>query len=105
MALVLPRRDNEGVRTTPLIGGKAWFGPRRLGWGLSPVSPEGWAVSAAFIAAHVVARRRGAGSAVRGTMAAALLTVVALKGTSPGGLRARRAFDEARRAGRETAAA
>ena len=92
------------MRTTPLIGSKVWFGPRRLGWGLSPVSPEGWAVSAAFIAVHTLARRRGAGWRARGAMAAAFLVVVALKGTAPGGFRARRVLDEARRDGGEAGA-
>ena len=32
------------MRTKPLIGHKAWFGPRRWGWGLSPATAEGWAV-------------------------------------------------------------
>src|ERR1019366_1097023 len=33
------RAGQEGriVRTAPLIGRKAWFGPRRFGWGLDPV--------------------------------------------------------------------
>jgi hypothetical protein len=42
------------MRTEPVLGRKAWFGPRRLGWGLSPVSPEGWTVTAVAIAAVVV---------------------------------------------------
>ncbi len=29
---------------------KAWFGPRRLGWGASPRRWEGWAVTLAFVA-------------------------------------------------------
>jgi len=33
------------------LGRKAWFGPKRTGWGLSPVSPEGWAVLLAAVAA------------------------------------------------------
>ncbi len=93
------------MRTTPLIGSTAWFGPRRFGWGLSPVSPEGWAVSVAFMAAHSAARRRGARPWTHAVMAAAFLAVVALKGTSPGGFRARGAFDRARREGGEAGAA
>jgi hypothetical protein len=86
------------VRTTPLIGTKAWFGPRRLGWGLAPVSPEGWAVLAVGTVAAFTAKRRGA-RAARLAAIASLILVVILKGTSPGGPVARREFEEARRAG------
>jgi hypothetical protein len=74
------------VRTTPLIGKKAWFGPRRLGWGLGPRSPEGWAVVAVGIAAIIVVGvlARHAAWAVL-IVAAALIAVTFLKGTSPGG--------------------
>ncbi len=41
------------MRAKPLLGRKAWFGPRQIGWGLSPVSAEGWAVTAAAAAATV----------------------------------------------------
>jgi hypothetical protein len=76
------------MRTRPLLGRKAWFGPRRMGWGLSPVSPEGWAVTAIFLAAAVI-------GVVVGkhhwwlflVVVAVLLIVVFLKGTSPGGPR------------------
>jgi hypothetical protein len=91
--------DNGPVRTTPLIGSKAWFGPRRLGWGLAPVSPEGWAVTAAATTASLVVRKRGGGLRARLVLTAVLLLVVVLKGTAPGGPVARRAFEEARRAG------
>jgi hypothetical protein len=60
------------VRTTPLIGEKPWFGPRRAGWGFAPVSWEGWAVIAVFVAIAIA------------------------KGTSPGGRRARAAFERER---------
>jgi len=91
--------ENGPVRTTPLIGTKAWFGPRRLGWGLAPVSPEGWAVTAAAATVSLVARKKGGGLAARLAVAATLLLVVVLKGTAPGGPVARRAFEESRRAG------
>lgn len=29
---------------------KGWFGPKRIGWGVSPRSWEGWVVTAIFIA-------------------------------------------------------
>jgi hypothetical protein len=88
------------MRTTPLIGKKAWFGPRRLGWGLSPVSPEGWVLTAAAAGAAVwTARAQGAGPARAGIGAlvpAVFLVLVFLKGTAPGGRRARAAFVESR---------
>ena len=85
------------VRTTPLIGTKVWFGPRRLGWGWIPVSPEGWIVTAIIAVASLALkrgdrRRRGADL----LLAALYLALVALKGTAPGGARARRAFEAAR---------
>jgi hypothetical protein len=92
--------ENALVRTSPLIGQKAWFGPRRLGWGLAPVSPEGWVVAATGTLLGVVASRRGTRRrATRLSVSAALLLIVVLKGTAPGGPLARRAFEEARRAG------
>jgi hypothetical protein len=30
---------------------RPWFGPRRYGWGLTPVSWEGWLLTAAYTAA------------------------------------------------------
>jgi hypothetical protein len=77
------------MRTKPLLGRKAWFGPRRMGWGLSPVSAEGWAVSAAAAAAAIAlatADRRDRWSAL--LVVVLLLVIVFLKGTSPGGSRA-----------------
>jgi hypothetical protein len=32
----------------------AWFGRKRVGWGLRPVSWQGWAVTAVYAAAAVV---------------------------------------------------
>jgi hypothetical protein len=77
------------MRTRPLVGRKAWFGPRRLGWGLSPASPEGWAVTAVAIAAVIcVAALTRHSWWITLVVVAALLCVVFLKGTSPGGPRA-----------------
>ena len=74
------------MRTTPLIGGKAWFGPRRFGWGLAPVSPEGWAVTGVAVAAVVVTAALSRSHAwIILAIVAALLIVAILKGTSPGG--------------------
>ncbi|MGH7759766.1 MAG: hypothetical protein ACREN7_10685 [Candidatus Dormibacteria bacterium] len=79
------------MRVRPLIGRKPWFGPRRFGWGLSPISIEGWLVTAAAVAAQAWTRRRlGWGRRRRTTIALAVLLVMALKGTSPGGARDRK---------------
>ena len=78
--------NNLPVRTTPLIGKKPWFGPRRLGWGLVPMTPEGWAVLVAGVAGTVAvaaADRHYRWLAL--LVAAAMVALVFLKGTSPGG--------------------
>src|SRR6516165_6900881 len=84
------------VRIEPIIGRKVWFGPRRFGWGLGPVSVEGWIVTTAMVLLSVLARaderRRKPARAVIGVLA----LVTFLKGTAPGGPKARRAFLEAR---------
>ncbi len=88
------------MRTAPLIGTKAWFGPRRLGWGLGPVSPEGWLVTGLFVTLATMARRRGLrGRAPALALLIPFLLVAVLKGTSPGGPRARRALEAVRQAG------
>jgi hypothetical protein len=33
------------------VAGRPWFGPRRYGWGLKPVSWQGWALTGAYVAA------------------------------------------------------
>jgi hypothetical protein len=74
------------MRIEPVLGRKAWFGPRRLGWGLSPVSPEGWTVTAVAIAAvvvlAVVAKHHWWLSLL---VVLVLIILTFLKGTSPGG--------------------
>jgi hypothetical protein len=70
------------------VGRKAWFGPRRLGWGLAPASPEGWAVSAGAAGAAVALAVLGKHTRWTAILVVvALLVVVFLKGTSPGGPR------------------
>jgi len=39
----------------PPITRKPWFGPKRFGWGWSPITWEGWAVCLVFIGAIVAA--------------------------------------------------
>lgn len=76
------------MRTGPLLGRKAWFGPRRMGWGLAPVSPEGWALVLMFPLAGLgipllIPRHWW----IIYPVFAALLIVTFLKGTSFGGAR------------------
>lgn len=70
-----------------------WFGPGRFGWGLSPVSPEGWAVTIVAVAASVWLRRRLPERRMTAALPAVLLVAVAVaKGTAPGGPWARQAM-------------
>jgi len=86
------------MRTSPVVGDKAWFGPRRLGWGLEPVSSEGWIVVFAFGALSLALRRFSAGSRpLKYLLIGGFLILAALKGTAPGGPAARSDF-EARKA-------
>jgi hypothetical protein len=86
------------MRTSPLVGEKVWFGPRRLGWGLEPVSVEGWLITAVCVAAAIWARqRRGESTRLPRLIAIALVAMTVVKGSSPGGSNARRALDAARR--------
>jgi hypothetical protein len=89
-------RDDLAVRTSPIIGQKAWFGPRRVGWGLGPVSPEGWVLTAVFSGISLVARKKWVPWVPRWLVFGLMATVVILKGTSPGGPAARAAFDHER---------
>jgi hypothetical protein len=88
-----PAREDLRVRIKPLIGQKPWFGPRRLGWGLGPISPEGWALTGLFAVAATVAKRKGLARQPMQLLLGVFSVVVALKGTSPGGPRRRRIFD------------
>jgi len=94
------------MRTKPLLGRKVWFGPRQLGWGLSPVSAEGWAVTAAAAGAIVglaVADRSDRWTALLARKTAIvvipLVGIVFLKGTSPGGRRTWEEFKASRERG------
>ncbi len=84
------------MRTSPLIGRKAWFGPRRVGWGLGPASTEGWIVTLVFTGLATLSTRLGLGPRwVRPVLVGTFLLVAVLKGTSPGGARARTEFQAA----------
>jgi hypothetical protein len=90
-------RDDPCVRMTPIIGQKPWFGPRRVGWGLAPISLEGWALTALFGVVTSMAKRKGLPRQPMQILLGSFSVLVALKGTSPGGPRRRRAFDLERR--------
>ena len=82
-----------------MVGRKAWFGPRRFGWGLGPVTPEGWVVTIAFTALAMTLRRwQTRPRWARLAMFAAFLLILFLKGSEPGGAGARADFDAARKA-------
>jgi hypothetical protein len=75
------------MRTRPILGRKAWFGPRRMGWGLSPVTPEGWTVTLVAVVVAVCVAALTHDRWVALVVVVALLAIVFLKGTSPGGSR------------------
>jgi hypothetical protein len=88
------------MRITPVVGRKAWFGPRRLGWGLEPVSREGWIVTLIVaIVALLVNRTKLNSRAIKYAFGAGFLLFMILKGAAPGGAGARADFDAARAAG------
>jgi hypothetical protein len=70
----------------PLLGSKAWYGPARGGHSRSPASPEGHAVAVLAIAGAVYLDLAGQVLAAT-AVAAALVIIVFLKITSPGGAR------------------
>jgi hypothetical protein len=69
---------------------KAWFGPKRWGWGWSPVSPEGWVVTIAFaVVGQVVNKNLSPRRQVLAIVAlvAAFFGVILLTGDPPGSRR------------------
>ena len=36
------------------MAGRPWFGPKRYGWGLTPISWQGWALTGAYVVAVFV---------------------------------------------------
>jgi hypothetical protein len=88
-----PAGNNDGMRTVPLVGEKAWFGPRRFGWGLSPITIEGWIVTGVMLGLGFAAARKWPGNQVARAVPSVGLAAIALaKGTAPGGRQARSAF-------------
>jgi hypothetical protein len=87
------------VRTTPLVGTKAWFGPRRFGWGLEPISAEGWAATVAFGAVAIWTAQRKLKGPVAWLLGGAYVALALVKGTAPGGPRSRVALTAERAPG------
>ena len=84
------------MRTTPLVGEKLWFGPKRFGWGWSPVSWEGWLASA--LTAGVAIAFSLAGQPIPTVLiVGGLVALCILKGTSPGSASDNRALRRGRR--------
>ncbi|HSC18940.1 MAG TPA: hypothetical protein VLC74_08505 [Rhizomicrobium sp.] len=65
-----------------------WFGPKQFGWGWTPVSWEGWLVTAFFVAvtvaASVVFGRSAMTFYVMIAVVGGLIAVCWLTGTPPG---------------------
>jgi hypothetical protein len=90
------------MRTKPLLGSKVWFGPRRMGWGLSPVTAEGWAVLGIGVAAIAVLAALDPHSRWLILIVVAVMVLITfLKGTSPGGPDAREQFQASRNDNRD----
>jgi hypothetical protein len=75
-----------------------------MGWGLEPVSTEGWIVTLAFAAVAFFIRRTRLGPRwVRYAMGGAFLLFAFLKGSAPGGAGARADFEAAKATAAATA--
>jgi hypothetical protein len=77
-----------------MITKRPWFGPKRyVGWGWTPVSWEGWAVTAIFAVAAIAGRAHFGpgmpGVVAIGVCLTAYLGIIVLTGTKPGGPAAR----------------
>jgi hypothetical protein len=86
------------VRVKPLVGEVPWFGPRRAGWGWSPVTWQGWVVTAAVLQAVLLSTvvQSGPALALSVALIPLLVGLSIVKGTSPGGLAAWRQFQRVR---------
>ena len=80
-------RGRPGLRVTRT----AWFGPKRVvGWGWSPRSWQGWAVTAAFVVAILLLAAAPHRPWVGALLLAAFLVVAAVTGDPPGPARSSR---------------
>lgn len=79
------------VRTTPRVGSKVWFSPRRFGgWGWQPASVEGWLITIATlvgVCVSLIAAESAPWLTVVGVCLSVGIVLIAcyFKGTSPGG--------------------
>jgi hypothetical protein len=64
---------------------KAWFGPKRLGWGISPHSWQGWLVTAFCLAGFTVSLSLWHKTAAAIGCLAILAVVILLTTDPPGG--------------------
>ena len=74
----------------PRLTRRPWFGPRRVfGWGWTPVTWQGWLVTAVFVVAIVLAsrilRRAAPILAVDAVLILVFIAICYLTGTPPGG--------------------
>ena len=69
----------------------AWFGPKRWGWGWSPASWQGWAVTIGFSIAGQIVKQLGLSPKRRLVamlvLVAGFFGVIALTGDAPGSRR------------------
>ena len=79
----------------PLLGSKAWYGPARGGYGRSRASAEGHAVAVVALAGVVYLVLAGK-VLDAAAVAVALVIIVFLKSTPPGGARQGRGFQAGR---------
>ncbi len=88
LAQRLRKRSPEPMtmRPRPLLGSKAWYGPARAEYSHSPASPEGHAVAVVAIAGAVYLVLAGK-VLDAAAVAVALVIIVFLKSTPPGGAR------------------
>jgi len=83
------------MRPRPLLGSKAWYGSARAEHSRSPASPEGHAVAVVAIAGAVYLAQAGQVLAAA-AITAALVIIVFLKSTPPGGAREWKEFQAPR---------
>jgi hypothetical protein len=90
MGTILVRRPASAETALGYRGGmsrRQWFGPRRFGWGWSPVTWQGWVVVAVYVALLIaVAALTSTATTlvVAGTATVLLFGVMVLTGGRPG---------------------
>ena len=81
--------DNKwGCKDTKRITKTAWFGKKVIGWGLRPISIEGWLVtiifSIAIIANHIHNKRSGTGYLILAAIMIIFFIIAYLTSDAPG---------------------